>query len=183
VAGNNLNAAFGLDGPNVGSGAGFYENPAIDDLGDSFGSGIPLELANSFGSGQNDFFRRKSFQAHLYTALWDESIKLTAFHNDITSLTGLRQPPQLISNGGTVSWLPYLGGDYTGLLLVGYRTVTPTQGKMFNVAASVNYHFSETLHASLRYDFIHSIGNTTNTGLSAGGFVVNSLSLRLNKTF
>jgi hypothetical protein len=182
IAGNNLNAAFGLDGPYVGNGFGFYENPAIDELGDSFGSGFPLGLANGYSSGQNDFYRRKYFRGNLHTSIFGESIAIAAFHVDSTSLTGLRQPAQITSNGANISWLPYLGGDYTGLLLLGYRHQQPNQGQIFNLAAAVNYHFSPTFYGSVRYDFIDNVGNTS-FAKSVGGYVVNSLTLRLRKTF
>jgi len=183
VAGNTLNAAFGLDGPYVGNGFGFYENPAIDELGDNFGSGIPLGLANGFLSGQNDFYRVKSFRAHLHTAILGESIAFAVHYIDSTSLTGLRQPPQVTNEGATISWLPYLGQDYSGLLLVGYRHQRPNQGEVLNFAAGVSYHFSASFNGTLRYDFIHNMGNTNFAGPNAGGFVVNSLTLRLRKTF
>ena len=182
LAGNNLNSGLGADGPFVGNGFGFYDNPATDQLGDTFGSGIPLGLANGFLSAQNDFYRLKAFRSHLRTEIDGEPITFTAFYVDSTSLTGLRQPPQVTTEGSYVSWLPYLGQDYTGLVQLGYRHERPNQGEIVNFAAGVNRRFG-AVFATLRYDFIDNLGNTSLPGKSVGGYVVNSLTLRLRMTF
>ena len=185
MARNNLNAAFGLEGPYVSSGFGYFANSPIESLNVApFMGGIPLGFANGLSSGQNDFYRAKSFHANLHTTIYGESFSLSAYQVDSTSLTGIRQPPQLTSRGATAAWIPYLGEDYTGLAQIGYRHIKPGQGEILNFALGVNRSFGDTFSAGVRYDFIHSLGNSSIiTGQHLGGYTVNSLSLRLRKTF
>jgi len=101
---------------------------------------------------QNGIFRRKAARANLHTSIQGETIAVTGVSHRADLFDG-GTLPFVITNAppchGFRSWA-------TNSRAVWKLGIGPShhRGRFFNIAASVNYNFSETFHSGLRYDFI-----------------------------
>jgi len=145
--------------------------------------GPPVPVVNPNFPLQNNVFRFNTLQAGVTSAVGRNTFTLTAYRERQTSLAGVTSSNGT-STGGSFQWTREMGPRTTGSLFAGYSSNIGSGGGTGNVSAIINYVFTDTLHGSIRYDFIDGNNGTTfNNGTTGGRYTQNALTLSLVKTF
>jgi uncharacterized protein (PEP-CTERM system associated) len=188
---NNFDSLLGPEGPSVG--VTFDQNPTISTLKNQrdslyrrpqdidVGSGLPLFEVNNYMPFSRGFFRLKQSRAALYRNIGGDSIYLSAFHLERTSLIN-DDSPIVKTNGFTLSWSPVLSGRLIARAEAGYRVIEKSDGEtsfdrqaLANASGTLTYQVNPSLSASIRYDYTRRVLAPT--------VVTNAVSITLGKTF
>jgi len=145
----------------------------------------PIPIVNPNFPLQNNVFRFKTLNGGITSAVGRNTFTLTLYRDEQTSLAGVNSSNGT-SMGGSFGWTREMSERMTGSLFAGYSSNVGGGGGTGNITASINYVFSDTLHGTIRYDFIDgnngTVFTTTNVP-NTGRYTQNALTLSLVKTF